>query len=261
LTFARFSGNKTTYLTGTAATRTQPMNPNVPSSHFSSLRLTLAAALLLSALCPPAGRAAQILLNAPIGGGSYYGMYTPHATEASFTLGGTYFVSTISATFRTPASTTFTTFHFSLQNAVTNPLTMYASQDVTAALGTASTELFNVNQTLSPGTYYLAAVVPGYAGSPATPGDVDGWLLSSGVYNQSAGTIVNGVYVAADPVVFDTGGVYVAPAFTVNGSLVPEPSACSILAAATASLLALRGRKHRLRPAAPSRRPAHHQEP
>jgi hypothetical protein len=71
---------------------------------------------------------------------------------------------------------------------------------------------------------------------------VDGWLLSTGVYNQAAGTIANGVWVGSNPPVFDTGGVYVAPAFTMNGSVVPEPSTCVMLAAGMASLLVLRRR-------------------
>jgi len=210
-------------------------------ARLSAPRRIAAAGLLLAAFCTTTSRADVILLSAPSANSSYYGMWSPYPTEASFTLAGSYHVSSISAVFRTPASTTFTTFQLSLQSAVTNPPTIFASQNLTAAVGAISTLTLNINQTLPAGTYYLAAIVPGYAGTPGTPGDVDGWLLSTGVYNQSAGSIVNGVYVGANPPVFDTGGVYVAPAFTVIGSVVPEPSSAALLGAA--ALLALRRRE------------------
>ncbi len=200
------------------------------------------AAIVVLALSTPTTGAAEILLNAPTGSGSYYGMWTPYASEASFTLNGSYSITTISAVFRTPSGSTYTTFQLSLQDAVSNPLNVYASQDANAAVGTTSTLTLNVNRTLSAGTYYLAALVPGYFQSSPTAGNVDGWLLSNGAYNQLAGSIVNGVYVAANPVVFNTGGVYVAPAFTVYGSPVPEPSACAMVAAGAAALYGLRRR-------------------
>ncbi len=225
------------------------MKTNFPSRHgkpsharFNPLPAIAAAGLLLSGLCTATGRA-QILLRAPSANSSYYGMYSPYVTAASFTFASSYYVSTIDVVLRTPTATSFTTFDFSLQSALTSPVTIFASQDLTASLGVVSTEVMNVNETLPAGTYYLASVVPGYAGTPVTPGDVDGWMLSSGVYNGAAGTIANGVWVGATPPIFDSGGVYVAPAFTVNGSAVPEPSMWAMLAAGTASLLAIRRRK------------------
>jgi PEP-CTERM motif len=212
-------------------------------ARFNPLHAIAAAGLLLSGLCTATSRADQTLLGAPSANYSYYGMYSPYVTAASFTLATSYYVSTIDVVLRTPAASSFTTFHFSLQSALTDPSTIFASEDLTAPLGVASTQVMNVNETLLAGTYYLSGIVPGYAGTPATPGNVDGWMLSTGVYNGAAGTIANGVWVGSNPPIFDTGGVYVAPAFTVNGSAVPEPSTWAMLAAGTASLLALRRRK------------------
>lgn len=213
--------------------------------YFNPFRAFAAAGLLLTGLGPATNHANALLfyppvLSAPSGNGSYYGMYSPVVTAASFTLARSYYISTIDVVLRTPAATSFTTFHFSLQNALTDPITVFASEDLTAPLGGASTQVMNVNEALPAGTYYLAGIVPGYAGTPITPGNVDGWLLSSGVYYGTAGTIANGVWVGNNPPTFDTGGVYVAPAFTVMGSAVPEPSIWLMLAAGTASLLALR---------------------
>lgn len=188
---------------------------------YTILRTAVASFLLVGSTLT--NRADQILLSAPSANRSYYGMYSPYVTAASFTLASSYDVSTIDVVLRTPASTSFTTFHFSLQDALTGPVTIFASQDLAVPLGVASTEVMYVNQTLPAGTYYLAGIVPGYAGTPVTPGNVDGWLLSSGVYTQAAGTIANGVW-SGNPPAFLTGGVYVAPAFTVNGSVVPEPT-------------------------------------
>ena len=169
--------------------------------------------------------------------------YAPDATSASFTLASTYYISTIDVVVRTPAATSFTTFDFALQSALTDPITIYASQNLIAPLGVTSTEVMNVNQTLPAGTYYLAGLVPGYAGTPVTAGDVDGWLLSTGAYNGAAGVIGNGVWYADSPPVFLSGSGYVAPAFTVNGLPVPEPSACVMLIAGTGSLVAFLRRK------------------
>jgi hypothetical protein len=103
--------------------------------------------------------------------------------------------------------------------------TTIASQALTAALGGVSTEVMTVDQVLSAGTYYLILNVPGYFGTTVTPGDVDGWLLSNGLYDNAAGTITNGVgsFVGSNFVINSSNP---APAFTVNGtpvSAVPEP--------------------------------------
>lgn len=168
----------------------------------------------------PIGPAPQILLSAPSANGSYYGMYSSDATAAAFTLTNNYYVSTIDVSLYAPAGTPFNTFTFTLQNSLTNPATI-ASQSLTASLGVQSIQVMDVNQTLLAGTYYLTGIVPGYAGTTVTPGDVDGWVISSGNYNQTAGSIANGLWVAQTPPLFDTGGMYVAPAFTVNGYLSP----------------------------------------
>lgn len=148
----------------------------------------------------------------------YFGMYSTTGVAATFTLANTYNVSSIDVFLRTPAATTFTTFDFSLQNALSSPGTIFASAAITVPLG-ASTQSLNVNQTLLAGSYYLVGVVPGYAGTPVSPGDVDGWFLSTGVYNTSAGTITS-LY-SPNP----------SPAFRVNGSAaaVPEPSTITVV--------------------------------
>jgi len=147
---------------------------------------------------------AVVLLDAPQGGGSYYGMYCNSCVAASFTLTASYYVSTIDVVLRTPTTTSFTTFDFSLQNSLTNPTNTFVTAALTAPLGGVSTKTMNVNKTLLAGTYYLVGNVPGYAGTPITPGDVDGWMLSTGVYNNAAGTINT---LRSGP----------SPAFTVNG--------------------------------------------
>jgi len=134
-----------------------------------------------------------LLLDAPSAGGSYYGMYCTSCIAASFTLAASFDVSTIDLVLRTPATTSFTTFDFSLQNSLTGSITTFVSEALTAPLGV-STEAMNVAQTLVAGTYYLVGNVPGYFGTSATPGDVDGWLLSNGVYNDAAGTVTDGVW-------------------------------------------------------------------
>ncbi len=204
----------------------------------------VAASLLLSGPGSLTSRAGQILVNGPLLSApssqyAWYGMYSPDVTAASFTLADSYFVSTIDVVLRTPAATSFNTFDFSLQNALTDPITVFASENLTAPLGVVSTQVMNVNETLPAGTYYLAGIVPGYYGTPITPDDVDAWMVSTGVYSGAAGTIANGVW-EGNPPIFGTGSFYVAPAFTVNGSAVPEPSMWAMLAAGTASLLARR---------------------
>ena len=67
------------------------------------------------------------------------------------------------------------------------------------------------------------------------PGDVDGWILSTGIYNTTGGTITS--LQAPNP----------APAFRVNGptSPVPEPSTSGLLSAAVIALTLLGGRRTR----------------
>jgi hypothetical protein len=204
----------------------------------------IAAGLLLGGPWVENSRADQVLLAAPGNATYYYGMASPFPLGASFTLNNSYNVSMIDVLLRTPASTSFTTFDFSLQDAPVNPANVFATANVTAALGAVSTEAMSMNVTLPAGTYYLTCIVPGYAeSSGVTPGDVDGWMLSIGTYHGSGGTIDNGVWVG-DPAMFDTGGTTVAPAFAVYGTPTPEPAAWTMLAAGTASLLALRRRRH-----------------
>ena len=163
---------------------------------------------------------ADVILEAPVGSGSYFGMYCDSCVAAAFTLASTYNVSSIDLFVRTPASTSFTTFNFSLQNALTNPTAIFASAAFSVPLGT-STQSLTVNQALLAGPYYLVGNVPGYFGTPVTPGDVDGWLLSTGVYNTAGGTITS--LQAPSP----------APAFRVNGpaAAVPEPSSVALFLA------------------------------
>jgi hypothetical protein len=178
-------------------------------------------------------RADQILVEAPSAGYSFYGMHSTHSIAASFTLTGSSYVSTIDVVLRIPSITSFTIFDFSLQNSLTNPITTFASAALTVPLGSVSTEVINVNKTLPAGTYYLLGIVPGYAGTPVTPNDVDGWLLSTGIYKDAAGTVTDGVWgfngstwVLLSGDYFNNGTLYYAPAFSVNGSpAVPSQSA------------------------------------
>ena len=157
----------------------------------------------------------EVLLDAPSAGSSYYGMYCSTCIAASFTFTASHYVSTIDVVLRTPATTSFTTFDFSLQNSLTAPITTFASEALKAPLGVVSTVEMNVNKTLSAGTYYLVGNIPGYFGTPVTPGDVDGWLLSTGVYNNAAGTVTNGEWAPNGSTWILESGV--APAFSVNG--------------------------------------------
>jgi hypothetical protein len=81
------------------------------------------------------------------------------------------------------------------------------------------------------GTYYLVGNVPGYSGTTVTPGDVDGWVLSTGIYDDAAGTVTNGLgsFVGTT---WTENTSNPTPAFTVNGSAsssVPEPSTFALL--------------------------------
>jgi uncharacterized protein (TIGR03437 family) len=145
---------------------------------------------------------AGVILEAPVGLGSYYGLYSTSGIAAAFTLANTYDVSSIDVFVRTPASTSFTTFNVSLQNALTSPSKVFANGAFSVPLGV-STQSLTVNQKLLAGSYYLIVTVPGYVSvPPATPGDVDGWLISTGAYNTTGGTITS----ALNP----------SPAFRVN---------------------------------------------
>lgn len=189
-------------------------------------RTTFAVVLgvvLLFAVAAPTAKADMILVSAPSNGVFYYGMYCTSCIAAEFTLAGGYNVSTIDVELYTPTPTNFPTFDFSLQNSLTGSITTFASEALTAPLGY-STEVMNVDETLMAGTYYLVGNVPGYFGTSATPGDVDGWLLSTGVYIDNAGTITS-LYTGVSPTDY-------SPAFTVNGSpaaAVPEPSSLVLL--------------------------------
>jgi hypothetical protein len=118
-------------------------------------------------------------------------------------------------TLYTPAASNFPTFDFSLMSSATTTL---ASEALTAPLGSVSTEVMNVNEIFPAGTYYLVGNVPGYAGTTVTPGNVDGWLLSTGVYDNAAGTVANGLgsFVGNTWTVNSSPGYY-APAFLVSG--------------------------------------------
>jgi hypothetical protein len=162
-------------------------------------------------------------------------MYCISCVAASFTLNATYNVSTIDVVLRTPSSTPFTNFDFSLQDSFSSPTTIFATGTVAVPMGATSTATLNVNKNLLAGTYFLVGNVPGYLGTPITPGDVDGWLLSTGVYNNAAGTINN--------------FLPTSPTFRVNGSAVaavPEPSAVCLILGGLA-LLSMRQKAGRRR--------------
>jgi len=193
-------------------------------------------------------RADVILVSAPSAGGSYYGMYCVSCVGAEFSLTGSTHISTIDVTLFTPAATSFTTFDFSLMSSAT---TTIASQALTAPVGAESTEVMNVDETLAAGTYYLVGNVPGYAGTTVTPGGVDGWVLSTGVYDETAGTITSGVgnFVGTTWTEYAPDASYTSPAFTVNGpsttstGVSPEPSTMAMLASGVLLLVGIRSRR------------------
>ena len=57
---------------------------------------------------------ASVILEAPVGAGNYFGLYNTSGLAATFTLTGSYSVSSIDVFVRPPASTTFTNFSYSL---------------------------------------------------------------------------------------------------------------------------------------------------
>jgi hypothetical protein len=200
--------------------------------------------VLLGTVMSARPASASVLVSAPNANGAFYGMYCVSCTGVSFTLAGSYDVSTIDVVLTTPASTSFTTIDFSLMTSATVSI---ASQAVTTPLNAISTEVINVNETLSAGTYYLIANVSGYFGTTITPGVVDGWMMSTGVYDEAAGTIANGVghFTGATWELNTTPGDF-APAFTVNGSLAaptPEPSAIFLMLGGLAALSGLVARR------------------
>ncbi len=160
--------------------------------------------------------ALSTLVEAPSGGSSYYGMYSTGSKAASFVLADSCYVSTISVVLHTPSNTTVNRFNFSVQDALTNPFTTYGSATLTTPLGSVSTQVIDINRILPAGTYYVVGVVPGYYGTPVTPGYVNGWMLSTGAYTGSAGTVTDGLWSYGSGWVFrsDLG----APAFRVEGS-------------------------------------------
>ena len=191
--------------------------------------ITLCLALLLmgAAVFSQHARADQILVEAPSPGSSYYGMYTPNSMAASFTLTSSEYVSTIGVALHTPSDTSVTIFNFSLQNSLTSPFTTFASAALTTPLDSVSTQIINVNKTLPAGTYYLVGIVPGYSGTLGTPGYVNGWMMSTGVYNNSAGTVTDGVWEYSGTTwsllsgdYYNDGIMRYAPAFSVkNGDI------------------------------------------
>lgn len=202
-------------------------------------------------------RADEVLVAAPSAGLNYYGMYCVSCIGAQFTLTGSYDVSTIDIVLRTPDTTSFTTLDFSLLSSVAPSVISSASAALTVSLGTVSTEVMNVNQILPAGTYYLVGNVPGYLGTPVTAGDVDGWMLSTGVYNDAHGIVFNGLGGFNGPAcpvcpgghawsTYTAPGYY-APAFTVNGApvarTVPEPSVISLLLGGLAVVIFVTRRK------------------
>ena len=161
----------------------------------------------------------QVLLDSTSFAGSYYGMYSEYASGASFTLTKDIYVSTIVVVLRTASDAEITDFHFSLQNSLDNPTSIYAEAVFTLPTGaSASEQSIDVNQTLNAGTYYLLGQIPGYTDTIITPGNVNGWYKSDGNYVNTAGTIADGLwgYFGVDWH-FSTDGIYHAPAFRVNG--------------------------------------------
>jgi len=198
---------------------TIPQGTNAPPLSLTSICAAITAGgAQLPSFCP------TILVGAPNKGSSYYGMYSQDAKAVSFTLSGSYYVSTIDIVLRTLAVTNFTTFNFSLQNALTGSITTYASASLTVPLGNSSPVVMSVNKILPAGTYYLVGIIPGYFGTPVTPGDVNGWFLSNGVYNNVTGTVTDGLWSYSGSTwnlssgdYYHNGTMYYTPAFSVHG--------------------------------------------
>jgi len=188
--------------------------------------------MLLFAVASQSANASTMLLSAPSTSGSYYGMYSDYGIAAEFTLASPYHVSTIDVELRTPSNATITTFDFSLQNSLAGQSTIFANVGITAPLGMGSTQVMNVDQDLRAGTYYLLSIIPGYVGTPATPGDVNGWFVSDGSYINPAGAVADGIwfmgnsnpnFVTGDHAVNGHTYHYTAPVFTVNGNPIAVP--------------------------------------
>ncbi len=163
-----------------------------------------------------------VLLDAPVGGG-YYGMYGGGGTAACFSLSQIMYISSIDVVIRTPGNASISTFHFNLQNSLTDPITIIASEVIEAPLGKMSTLAIKVDRNLQAGKYYLVGTIPGYVGT-VTPGDVNGWLLSSGKYTGTGGNVEDGVWSGSNSRwnllkgdYNQNGTIYYAPAFSVKG--------------------------------------------
>ena len=171
---------------------------------------------------------AQVLVEASTPQGNYFGLYSQLGVFASFSLSNTSTISTIDVFVRTPAATNFTGFAYSLQDAVNSPSTVFASGVFNVPIGFSQQSL-SIDQSLAAGAYFLRNYVPGYAGTPITVGDVNGWNLSNGVYNTPGGTITS-LY-SPNP----------SPAFRVNSatSIVSEPNTGLLLTAGILGLTVL----------------------
>jgi hypothetical protein len=88
-------------------TNSSPHRRPLSRARFNPLHVIAAAGLLLWGLGIMTSRADQTLLDAPSANSSYYGMYSPSVTAASFTLAASYDVSTIDVVLRTPACNKF----------------------------------------------------------------------------------------------------------------------------------------------------------
>ena len=98
----------------------------------------------------------------------------------------------------------------------------------------------------------MVGVVPGYFGTTVTAGNVDGWFMSNGIYNNSAGVVTDGVWGTSDGSTwtlasgnyYNNGTMYYAPAFSVNGTPVstPIPGAIWLLGSGVLGLIGMRKR-------------------
>ncbi len=179
----------------------------------------------------------QVLLDSSNSAYRYYGMYSEHHVAASFTLTNTTYISSIEVILRTAIDAVIADFNFTVQDSLENPTTVYVDDSFAVPIGMNQyVKIIDINQMFNAGTYYLLGIMPDYFGTDVTAGDVNGWYHSNGVYIESAGQIEDGLwsnnggewyFLTGD--YFDTGTIYHAPCFRVNGYLLDETNPNSLI--------------------------------
>ncbi len=136
---------------------------------------------------------ANVLVSAPnpFSTPAFYPVTNVRFNAAEFTLSSTELVSSIDV-FLMLGSPSNDVYDFTLQNALTGPITAYANASFIPP-GTSTGQMYtiNVGAILSPGTYYLV-------NSEVPANGFGGWVLSDGNYVQTDGTVADGMWVSID---------------------------------------------------------------